>query len=109
MTVLTPNGEDNADPARHLKAAIKLFEEALDAFEAQLAEIKRDIGPDKKKYRDATADIRACMKIIYEEKHRFEKLLGDEAGPGGAGLDLDAARDEIGRRLDRLRAAGPAG
>ncbi|MDB6181498.1 permease [Paracoccus fistulariae] len=52
-------------------------------------------------------DIREAVHLLMAERNRVEKLRKDIAGGVGAGcLDLDAARDEIGRRLACLRRAG---
>ena len=55
-------------------------------------------------------ELRKWAGLAYEEQARIDKLMRDQPG-GGAGRDIDfaAARDEIGRRLDRLRAAACAG
>ncbi|WP_413875454.1 hypothetical protein [Albidovulum sp.] len=52
-------------------------------------------------------DLRSALQIVFEERAKVAKLREDRDG-GGAGeraLDLDAARDEICRRLARLRDA----
>ncbi|MBL4927565.1 hypothetical protein JI744_05540 [Tabrizicola sp. KVB23] len=55
-------------------------------------------------------DLRAALELFIDERNRVEKLRKQVAGAVGAsGLDFDAARDEIGRRLARLRDAGPGG
>lgn len=55
-------------------------------------------------------DLRKWAQLAYEERNRIEKLIQDHAGEGGGhAIDFAAARAEIGRRLDRLRAAGSAG
>lgn len=52
-------------------------------------------------------DLRAATQLVLEERNRVDKLRKEVAGDVGAGrLDLDAARDEIGRRLACLRRAG---
>lgn len=52
-------------------------------------------------------DLRAATQLVLEERNRVDKLRKDIVGQAGAGrLDLDAARDEIGRRLACLRRAG---
>ncbi|MFG6081224.1 hypothetical protein ACEUZ9_001841 [Paracoccus litorisediminis] len=51
-------------------------------------------------------DLRAAAHMVLEERGKVDKLRKDAAGNVGAGaLDLAAARDEIGRRLARLRGA----
>ncbi len=48
--------------------------------------------------------LRKALEIAYHERANLQKLKGVEAG-ANACLDLDAARDEVRRRLARLRAA----
>lgn len=52
-------------------------------------------------------DVREAVHLLMQERNRVDKLRKDIAGGvGGGSLDLDAARDEIGRRLACLRRAG---
>lgn len=53
-------------------------------------------------------DLRSALQIVFEERAKVAKLREDGGGGGadGRALDLDAARDEICRRLARLRDAG---
>ena len=50
-------------------------------------------------------ELRAATQLMLEERNRVDKLRKEIAGGGGGALDLDAARDEIGRRLACLRRA----
>lgn len=51
--------------------------------------------------------LKAAVALAIEEGNRGEKLHQTSRRAWGAGaFDLDAARDEIGRRLARLRDAG---
>ncbi|WP_435168554.1 hypothetical protein [Falsirhodobacter sp. 1013] len=55
----------------------------------------------------AVKDLRAAFQMVMDERTRVEKLrkqTGDVVSDHV--LDLGAARDEIGRRLARLRDAG---
>lgn len=55
----------------------------------------------------AIRDLKVAIQLLNEERNRVEKFAKQIAGAVGAGpLDLSAARDEIGRRLACLRAAG---
>ncbi|MDB6453229.1 hypothetical protein [Falsirhodobacter sp. 20TX0035] len=55
----------------------------------------------------AMKDLRAAFQMVMEERTRVEKLRKQAGGVVNEyALDLDAARDEIGRRLARLRGAG---
>ncbi|MCF3974782.1 hypothetical protein [Paracoccus salsus] len=52
-------------------------------------------------------DVREAVHLMMTERNRVDKLRKDIAGGvGGGSLDLDAARDEVGRRLACLRRAG---
>jgi len=55
------------------------------------------------------AELESALRRVFEAEARYHEWSERNGGPAGGGLDLDAARDEIGRRLDRLRAAGGAG
>lgn len=55
----------------------------------------------------AVKELRAAFGMVMDERTRVEKLRKQAGGViGGTRLDLDAARDEIGRRLACLRDAG---
>lgn len=51
-------------------------------------------------------DLSRALQTAVDQEANLAKLQF-ETGVGGGALDLDAARSEIGRRLARLRAAGP--
>jgi hypothetical protein len=52
--------------------------------------------------------LREVFELVMVERGRVEKLRKQVAGIVGPGaLDFQSARDEIGRRLARLRDAGP--
>jgi hypothetical protein len=52
--------------------------------------------------------LREVFQLVQEERSRVEKLRKQVAGLVGTGeLDFQSARDEVGRRLARLRDAGP--
>ncbi|MDO5657849.1 MAG: permease [Paracoccus sp. (in: a-proteobacteria)] len=55
-------------------------------------------------------ELRSAAQLMLEERNKVDKLRKDIAGVVGHGaLDLDAARDEIGRRLACLRRAKGSG
>ena len=62
---------------------------------------------DAKSAKTAIRDLRTIGNELVRERATAEALRKQIAGAVGAGaeLDLDAARDEIGRRLALLRAA----
>ena len=57
----------------------------------------------------AVAALDKALGAVFSERARRERHGGGTGGEGGGGLDLEAARDEIRRRLDRLRTHGGAG
>lgn len=69
----------------------------------------RDIVLDAdalKKAVKSARDVREALADLKQERDKVDKLRKDIAGGvGGGSLDLDAARDEIGRRLACLRRA----
>lgn len=56
------------------------------------------------------AELRKWAQLAFEERNRIDKLIQDNAGGTGEHeIDFADARAQIGRRLDRLRAAGVSG
>lgn len=54
----------------------------------------------------AVKDLRSAYQLVMDERTRVDKLRKQVAGVvHDYALDFDAARDEVGRRLARLRAA----
>ena len=57
---------------------------------------------------DAVKGLQRALEVVVIGKRDVEKLCKQVTGTVGAtSLDFHAARDEIGRRLARLRDAGP--
>lgn len=55
----------------------------------------------------AVRELRSFLEFVLDERMKVAKLSKQEAGAvHDYALDFDAARDEIGRRLARLRDAG---
>lgn len=81
---------------------LKRHEAALEARECgsiDPAELKEAVQSAK--------IVREAVGLLMVERNRVDKLRKDIAGGvGGGSLDLDSARDEIGRRLACLRRAG---
>lgn len=99
------------DPEEELAVVHRLFWSSVQDFERHLdgVVVKADgtLGAeDLKDAVKAARDIREAMSRLFDERDRVEKLRREIAGGvGGGALDLDAARDEIGRRLACLRRA----
>lgn len=82
-----------------------------EAAEGIAATVQAVRGGDLPRVKEAEAHVkalRAALQLFMDERTRVEKLRKQVAGAAGGGcsLDFDAARDEIGRRLARLRDAG---
>lgn len=80
---------------------LKRHEAALEARQSGA------IDPAELKEAMQTAKVvREAVGLLMAERNKVDKLRKDIAGTvGGGSLDLDAARDEIGRRLACLRRA----
>ena len=65
------------------------------------------VGDGLKEAVKLARELRAATQLMLEERNRVDRLRKEIAGgvDGGGALDLDAARDEIGRRLACLRRA----
>ncbi|QCO54598.1 hypothetical protein EOK75_01505 [Pseudorhodobacter turbinis] len=65
---------------------------------------------DAKAALQAVRDLKSAFQLAMDERSKIDKIRKDTAGIIGEELlDLDAARDEIGSRLARLRNAGGGG
>ena len=81
----------------------------LEQHRVELAVQERgEVDQAKLKAATTTAKVvREAILLLMTERNKVDKLRKDIAGGvGGGSLDLDAARDEIGRRLACLRRAG---
>lgn len=93
---------------------VDLTEGLFHAFADDLEQARqRVLAGDFDRIRDSgrlARDLRDAAQLVLEERSRLDKLRKDAAGGAGAGaLDLDAAREEIGRRLACLRHAAGGG
>ncbi|MDQ1847783.1 hypothetical protein Q9299_05725 [Gemmobacter fulvus] len=99
-------------PEALLKASEELYREvALELVQATQKLRDGELGEVKAAVQ-AVKDLRAAFQLVMDERTRVDKLRKQVAGVvgGQAGeLDFAAARDEIGRRLARLRDAGSGG
>lgn len=109
MTINTPLG-DVGDAEDILSIAEKHFGRMLRRAE-EIIEMLEEEGSGISK--GAAARIRDLGKVTQtamEERSKVEKLRKHNAGiVHDYALDFDAARDETGRRMARLRGAGSSG
>ncbi len=100
-----PAGDDRADVG--MAGAWELYTTAAEIFTLLLREVKEERKDNAREIMTYTRDIREALKLVLNERAAIDRLRKDYGGVGnGRSLDFDAARDEIGRRLACLRAAG---
>lgn len=93
--------------AELLDHALRVFDAAAADVAAALAGLQRSGGEGSHRTLQAVRDLQAALAVLMDERVKIDRLRNQVAGVvGGRPLDLDAARDEIGRRLARLRDAG---
>jgi hypothetical protein len=114
MTVNFQAGNDppmGPEPAVDLLATVEGFwTESAEDLTRAIRQARRGKLDEAKLAVAAVKDLKAAFQLVMEERTRVEKLRKQAAGTVGTGtLDLSAARDEIGRRLARLRDAGGGG
>ncbi len=84
-----------------------MFREAAEELTRVINQIKAGKFEEVRATPSAVKDLKAAFQLVMEERGRIDKLRKHVAGTVGArALDFHAARDEIGRRLARLRDAG---
>jgi hypothetical protein len=101
---------DGEAPADLLVEAEELLTRTAAGFFRLLTEVEAGEVLDKKATTQEARDLRSALEMVMGERARVDRFRKQaDAVVGGGALDLDAARDEIGRRLARLRAAGGGG
>lgn len=91
---------------------VQLAERQLERTMLRLAQVIDEVEAGRfegvTEAKKATDNLMGYVRLLMEERNKVDKLRKSAAGAagGGTGLDLGAARDEIGRRLALLRDAG---
>lgn len=105
MTIHIPKVEVKPDPL--LDAAEEMCRDAAADLHRTIREIRAGNLGEAKNAPGMIRDLRAAFHLAMEERTRVEKQRKQEAGiVHDYALDFEQARDEIGRRLARLRDAG---
>lgn len=100
------DGDGILSAEQAIDVAGEIFREVAEELHKLRIGIRGGSIEDAEKTAKAVRDLRVAAGLVLEERNRVDKLRKDIAGGVGAGqLDLDAARDEIGRRLACLRRA----
>ena len=103
---------DEQGPARGRPAddavlrAREQFDDAIELLALTKQRLRRGEIEGVRDVASQTALVIKTLVALSEAKGRCDGLGDDEACEVGRALDLDAARTEVWRRLDRLRAAG---
>jgi hypothetical protein len=106
MTIKVSVGE--GEPVDLAAFTEGLFQDYAEEIARLLQKAKRGEFDEIKALPGQIKQLREVFQLVQEERSRVEKLRKQVAGLVGTGeLDFQSARDEIGRRLARLRDAGP--
>lgn len=106
-------GEDA--PEALVGTAGRFFEQAAAQMAAAIEQLQSGSPAEVRAAQKAIRELRLALWMLVDERTRLDRLRnkiaglvgdGDSGSGGGRKLELDAARDEIGRRLAGLRAAG---
>lgn len=105
------SGLRETDPGEAIETATWLFWEYVRDLRVKREAISASDwasldGAELKRATETAKTVRQAIHLLMEERQKLEKYRKNIAGNGGSELDLDAARDEIGRRLGCLRRAG---
>lgn len=100
------SGGEGASPDLLAESEV-LFREMAEEVALAMRRLREgDLGEVKGAVQ-AAKDLRSALQIVMDERTRVEKLRKQAAGiVHDYALDFEAARDEIGKRLARLREAG---
>ncbi len=107
-----PSQNDEAtERARFLLSqSEKALDEVLFVFDSLSERLRTEGEPNSPEVmRAVTAMSQARSRLINEVKEHDKRVIRSEGRDAEAPLDLDAIRAEIGRRIDRIRAALDAG
>lgn len=103
---MTFSGEEAA-PADLIAETEVLYREVAVELTSALQGFRLGKTDEVKTAVQAVKDLRVALQMVMDERTRVEKLRKNVAGVvRDYAIDFDAARDEIGRRLARLREAG---
>ena len=106
MILIKPS-QDGGNADRDLTAAEAHLSETLASLEDLKRSLKEGDLVQPEGIRRAVSDYSRAVQTIFDERKRLEDKRKRAAGVVHEfALDFAAARDEIGRRLDSLRAAG---
>ena len=99
--------EGDGQPVDLLAASEVFLKEGAELLVLTLQDVRAGKFGEIRTASQAVRDLKGLYQTVMEERTRVDKLRKQVAGVvHGHALDFDGARDEIGRRLARLRDAG---
>ncbi|MEM1350725.1 MAG: hypothetical protein AAGF27_00185 [Pseudomonadota bacterium] len=104
MTLLTPEHVES-ETENLLNSLIGSIRDLRTELEQLKTRVRAGEGLEKPENQKKVASAAALLKTCQEVENRLVECRRKSAGitKGGYALDLDRARSEIGRKLDRLR------
>jgi hypothetical protein len=99
---------DADKPVNMLTETLKLYQTTVEELMSAVNSIKSGSLDEVKTALVAVRELRQALAWAMEERANLEKrnkTIASGYDDGAGALELDAARDEIGRRLARLRDA----
>lgn len=110
MTVIRLDDDGHADERCVLDMAEGQFAELLSALEDMKGRVQAGEPVADSEVKQRVSAVQRAMDHVFSERKRLDEVRRKRAGiVHDYAIDFDAARTEIGRRLDRLRAASGAG
>ncbi|WP_170106711.1 hypothetical protein [Rhodovulum imhoffii] len=93
-----------------LEEAEEHYRRTIRALHDIIADVQAGRSDRARELKGALSDLGKAAQTAFDERVRVEKRLRSETGIAhDYALDLDEARAEIGRRLDRVRAVRDPG
>lgn len=110
MAVIRVEEAGHEDERCVLEMAEGQFVELLSALEEMKRQVRQGEPVPDSEVKQRVSAVQRAMDHVFTERKRLDEARRKRAGiVHDYAIDFDAARDEIGRRLDRLRAASGAG
>ncbi|WP_132950785.1 hypothetical protein [Rhodovulum bhavnagarense] len=110
MALITTSTGGHSAAQAVLEEAEEHYRRTIRALHDLMAEIQAGQSGRARELRGALGDLGKAAQTAFDERVRVEKRLRSESGiVNDYAIDLDGARAEIGRRLDRLRTARGSG
>ncbi|MCB2110645.1 hypothetical protein [Albidovulum sp.] len=105
--MFTRVSDDEISSCTEVQEVTELFNDITATLAQMVRRLKAGEAGEAKEVARQMGEVRAAYKLALEERIRVAKLRKEDAGVVyDYALDLDAARDEVCRRLACLREAG---